>query len=78
MRWVEHVEIMVEGRGVYKILVGKPEGKRLLGSPRRSWQDDMKMDLQEMGCRNMEWIDLAQDRDKWRAVLNAVMNLWVP
>ena len=69
---------MGEGRGVYRILVGKPEGKRPLGRPRRRWEDNTKMDLQEAGCEGMEWIELAQDRDRWRALVNAVMNLRGP
>jgi len=63
---------------VYKVLVGKPEGKRLPGRPRRRWEDNITMDLQEVGCRGMDYIELAQDRDKWRALVNAVMNLRVP
>ena len=66
-----------ERRGVYRVLVGKPEGKRPLGRPRHSWED-IKMDLQEVGCWGMDWIELAQDRDRWWALLNAVMNLRVP
>jgi len=58
--------------------VGKPEGKRLLGRPRRSWEDNIKMDLQEVGCEGMDWIDLAQNRDSWWALVNEVMNFWVP
>jgi len=57
--------------------VGRPEGKRPLGRPRRRWEDNIKMDLQEVGCWGMDWIELAQDRDRWRAVVNAVMNVWV-
>jgi hypothetical protein len=66
---------MGEGRGVYRVLVGKPEGKTPLGRPRHRWEDNMKMDLQEVGCEGMEWIELARDRDRWRALTNAVMNL---
>ena len=67
-----------ERRGSYRVLVGKPEGKRPLGRPRRRWEDDIKMDLQEVGCGGMDWIDLGQDRDRrWRALVNAVMNLRV-
>jgi len=69
---------MGERRGVYRGLVGKPEGKRPLGRPRRRWEDNIKMDLQEMGCGDRNWIDLAQDRDRCRALMNAVMNLRVP
>jgi hypothetical protein len=68
---------MGEWRGVYRVLVGKPEGKRPLGRPRRRWEDNIKMDLQEVGCEGMKWIDLAQDRDRWRVLVNAVMNLRV-
>jgi len=69
---------MEEGRGVYRVLVGKPEGKRLLGRPRRRWEDNIKKDLQEVGCGVMDWIEVAQDRDRWRALVSAVMNLRVP
>jgi hypothetical protein len=69
---------MGEGRGMYRILVGKPEGKRPLWIPSRRWEDNIKMDLQEVGCGAMERIELAQDRDRWRALVNVVMNLWVP
>ena len=69
---------MWEGRGVHRVLVGKPEGKRPLGRPRRRWEDNIKMDLQEMGRGCGDWMELAQDRDRWRALLNTVMNLRVP
>jgi len=78
MRWVWHVARMGEGRGVYRVLVGKPEGKRPLVRPRRRWEDNIKMDLQEVGCGGMDWIELVQDRGRWRALVNAVMNLRVP
>jgi len=68
---------MWERRGVYRVLVGKPEGKRPLGRPRRRWEDNIKMNLKEVGCGGMDWIDLAQDRDGWRALVIAVMNLRV-
>jgi len=67
-----------ERRGVYRVLVGKPEGKRPLGRPRRRWEDNIKMDLQEVGCWGVGWIELAQGRDRWRAFVSAVMNLRVP
>jgi hypothetical protein len=69
---------MGEERGVYRVLVGKPEGKRPLGRSRRRWGENIKMDLQEVGCGGMDWIELAQDRDRWRALVNAVMNLRIP
>jgi len=78
MRWAEHVAYMGERRCVYTVLVGKPEGKRPLGRPRRRWEDNINMDLQEVGCGSMDWIELAHDRDRWWALVNAVMNLWVP
>jgi hypothetical protein len=67
MRWVGHVTRMVEGRGVYGILVGKPEERRPLGRPRRRWEDSIKIDLQEVECGGVDWIELAQDRHSWRA-----------
>jgi hypothetical protein len=69
---------MGERRGAYGALVGKPEGRRPLGRPRRRWEDNIKMELREVGWGGMDWINLAQDRDRWRAVVNAVMNLLVP
>jgi hypothetical protein len=78
MRWAGHVARIVEGRGAYRILVGRPEGRRPLGRPRRRWEDNIKMDLQEVVWGAMDWIDMAQDRDRWRAVVSAVMNLRVP
>jgi len=77
-RWAGHVARMVERRGVYRVLVGKPLGKRLLGRPKRRWEDNIKMDFQEVGCGGMDWIELAQDRDRWGVLVNAVMNLRVP
>ena len=78
MGWAEHVARMGEKRGVYRVLVGKPEGKRPLGIPRRRWVDNIRMDLQEVGCGYVDWIGLAQDRDRWRTLVSAVMNLRVP
>ena len=69
---------MGDRRGVFRVLVRKPEGKRPFGRDRRRWEDNIKMDLQDVGCGVMEWIELAQDRDRWRALVNAVMNLRVP
>jgi len=73
-----HIERMGERRGVYRVLVGKPEGKRPLGRPMRRWKDNIKMDLQKVGCGDIDWIELVQDRDMWRALVNAVMKLRVP
>jgi hypothetical protein len=78
MRWTGHVARMGERRDVYRVLVGKPEGKRQLGRPRRRWEDNIKMDLREVGCGGIDWIELAEDRVRWRALVNAVMNLRVP
>ena len=78
MRWAGHVTRMGEERGVYRVLVGKPEAKRPLGRPRRRWVDNIRMDLQEVGCGYKDWIGLAQDRDRWRTLVSAVTNLRVP
>jgi len=72
-----HVALIGEGRGVHRVLVGKPEGKTPLGRPRRRWENNIKTDLQEVGCTSTDWIELTQDRDRWRAPVNAVMNLRV-
>jgi hypothetical protein len=78
MRWVGHVAHMGEGRGVYKVLVGEPEGKRPLERPRHKLEDDIKLDLREIGIDGANWIQLAQDRTQWQAFVNMVMNLQVP
>jgi len=78
MRWAGHVVCMGEERGVYGVLLGKLEGRRPLGRPRHRWVDDIRMDLQEVSCGYMDWIRLAQDRDRWRTLVSAVMNLQVP
>ena len=78
IRWAGHVAHMVERRGVYRVLVGNPEGKRPLGRPRRRWEDNIKMDLQDVGRDCGDWMELAQDRDRWRALVSTVMNLRVP
>ena len=69
---------MDQRRGVYRVLVGKPEGKSPLGRHRPRWEDNIKMDLRDVGCRDVDWTELAQDRDRWRALVNAVMKLRVP
>jgi len=74
----KNVARMGEERGAYRVLVGKPEGKRPLGRPRRRWVENIRMDLQEVGCGYVDWIGLAQDRDSWRTLMSAVMNLRVP
>jgi len=73
-----HVERMGEGRGVYRVSVGKPEGRRPLGRPRRRCEDNIRMDLREVGCGGVDWWELAQDRDRWCALVSAVMNLRLP
>jgi hypothetical protein len=78
MRWTGHVARIGETRNAYRILVGKPEGRRTLGRPRRRWVDNFKKDLREIGWDGIDRIELAQDRDHWRAVVNTVMNLRVP
>ena len=76
--WAGHLARMGEERGAYRVLVGKPEGKRPLGRPRHRWVDNIRMDLQEVGCGCVDWIGLAQDRDRWRTLASAVTNLRVP
>jgi hypothetical protein len=78
MRWAGHVARMGEERVVYRVLMGKPEGKRPLGKPMRRWVDNIRMDLQEVECGYMDWIGLVHDRDRWRTLVSAVMNLRVP
>jgi hypothetical protein len=78
MRWEGKVARMGDRRSVYRVLVWKREGKRSLGRPRRRWEDNIKLELQEVGCGGMDWIELDQDMDRWRTLVNAVMNLRVP
>jgi hypothetical protein len=78
MRWAGHVARVGDRRDAYRVFVGTPEGTKPLGRPRRRWEDNIKMDLQEVEWGGMDWIDLAQDRDRWQALLNAVMNLRDP
>ena len=78
MRWEGHVACVGERRGAYEVLVGKPEGKRSLGRPSCRWEDNIKTDVREVGWWSMNWFELPKDRDGWRAVVNAVMNLRVP
>jgi len=78
MRWAGHVVRMGEESGVYSVLVGKPEGRRPLGRPRRRWADNIRMDLLEVGCGYMDWIGLTRDRVRWRTLVSAVMNLRIP
>ena len=78
MRWSGHVARMEEGRGLHKVLVGKPEGKRPLGIPRRRWEDNIKMDIEEVGRGCGDWMELAKDRDRWRALVSTVVDFRVP
>ena len=78
LRWAGHVAHVGEEMGMYRVLVGKPEGKRPLERPRHRWVDNIRMDLQEVGCGYMDWIGRAKDRDRWRTLVSAVMNLQVP
>jgi hypothetical protein len=78
MRWAGHVACIGEVRGAYNILFGRPEGRRPLGRPRYRWEDNIKMDIREIGFGGVDWIHWAQDRDRWRALVNTVMNLRVP
>jgi len=78
MRWAGHVALMGEERAVYRVLLGKPEGRRPLGRPRRRWAYNIRMNLQEVGCVYKDWIGLAQDSDRWQTLVSALMNLRVP
>ena len=78
LRWVGHVARMEEARSAFKILTGKPTGKRALGRPRRRWEDNIRMDLEEIGINAGNWVDWAQDRNYWRALVNTALNLRVP
>ena len=78
MKWAGNAACVLKREGVYGGIVGKPVGKRPLGRPRHRWEDNIKTDLQEVGRRGIDWIDLAQDRDRWRALVNAVMSFRVP
>jgi len=78
MRWAGHVACMGEEKRMYRVLVEKPEGRRPLGRPRHRWVDNIRLDLQEVGYVYIDWIGLAQDRDRWRRLVSAIMNLWVP
>jgi len=78
MRWAGHVALWGKGEACTEFWWGKPEGKRPMGTPRRRWVDNIKMDLQDVGCGGMDWIELAQDRDRWRALVNTLMNFRVP
>jgi hypothetical protein len=78
LRWAGHVARMEEGKSAFKILTGKPTGNIPLGRPRRSWEDNIRMNLKEIDINTRNWVDSAQDRSYWRALVNAALNLWVP
>ena len=78
LRWAGHVARVEEGRSAFRILTGKPTGKRPLGRPRHRWEGNIRMDLEEIGVNAGNWVDSAQDRNYWRALVNATLNLWVP
>jgi hypothetical protein len=78
MRWARHLARMGQKRNAYRLLVGKLKGKRPLGRPRRRWLDNIRMDVVEVGWGDIDWIGLAKDRDRWRALVNSVLNLWAP
>jgi hypothetical protein len=78
IRWAGHVARIGEKRNAHRLLVGRPEGKRLLGRPRRRWVDNIRVDLGEVGWGDVDWIGLAKDRNSWRALVNSVFNLWIP
>jgi hypothetical protein len=78
MRWMGHAACIVEIINAYEILVGKPEGKKLLRGPRHRWENSIRMDLRETGWEGVDWIHLAHDMDQWQALMNMVMNFWVP
>ena len=78
LRWAGHVARMKEGRSAFRILTGTPTGKRPLGRPRCRWEDNIRMDLKEIGINTRNWVDSAQDRDYWRALVNAALKLWIP
>jgi hypothetical protein len=78
VRWAGTCSTYWERKGVYRVFMGRPEGKKQLGRPRRRWEDNIKVDLQNVGCGGMDWIELSHDRDRWRALMNAVMKLRVP
>jgi predicted CoA-binding protein len=78
MRWAGHVACLGKKRNSYRVLVVNPEGKRLLGRPRCRWEDNIKMHLKEIGCEDLDWVNMARDWDKWLAILQTVIDVWVP